>query len=164
MGRSVSYLNRAIEKAFFDVSLFTIDGKIEGLDENDNEILREPDDLDYQDNWDNFYSNVKYSFRGKFDLDECKDKWDGRETSIIFENNFCEIGVSEYCGLASVSIRVNESYYKGELRERVAKAWIESVWPDMLKSMDENVHNERLNKVGSFSNGEGVYESANKKD
>lgn len=160
MGRSVNYLSGAIRKTFFDVSLFTVDGLVEALDDDDNEIRREPNDLDYQNNWDDFFVNIKYALRGKWGLNECKDKWDGDETSIIYENRYCEIGVSEYCGLASVSIRVNPTSEGSKYFESIAIAYIEAYWDEMLKEMDENVGHERLNKTGSFSNGESVYEKA----
>lgn len=156
MGRSVNYLSGAVKTAYFDVTLFTIDGLVEALDENENEILREPDDFDYQNNWDDFFDNIKYSLRDKYGLNECR-KWDGNETNIIYDNRFVEIGVSEYCGLAYVSIRINADNEGRKYFESIALAYIESIWDDILKQFDDNVCHSRLNKVGSFSNGEGVY-------
>lgn len=163
MGRSVNYLNRSLITLFFDVSLETDEnGKIITLDENDNEVKTEPDQFDHQFNWDNFFDSVNYSLRKAFNFDYIsgKKRWEGNEVQIILENRFIEIGMSEYCGLASVSIRVNETSEGGKYFNAIAEAYIESIEAELIKVLDENVPFTRLNKVGSFSNGEGVFEKA----
>ena len=157
MGRSVNYLNRAEFKTFFDVSLDTdSEGKITTFDDNGDEVQTEPTDWDYQLNWDDFFGAISFMFVKKLGLNYSK-KWEGDDVKIFAENRFCEVGISEYCGLASVSIRINDAESYSEHSERVAKAYIEYLWGKALKLFDSEVRHTRLNKIGSFSNGEGVY-------
>lgn len=136
MSRSVDYLSHAMRVTYFHVSP---DG------ENDDYVF------------DDFLSNVTSSLKSAFpSLRDCK-RWDGRETRIFLENNLVEIGVSEYCGLASISIRVFLSDY---VNENLAENWISKVWDRMKKVMAENTYHQHLEKTGTFSNGEAVFQKA----
>lgn len=129
MGRSVSYLGDATYIAYFDVSCDCEDGSCY--------------------HWEDFTEDITDQLQDKFQsLEEC-DRWEGNEDHIILENTFVEIGISEYCGLASVSVRVHEDIDEG--RRGLAERFIGAV-ETKLKDMSQ------LKKVGTFSNGEGVYE------
>lgn len=141
MGRSVSYLSNAVHKTFVDVS-----------------------EMDESYDWDDFLRNIKYALKKKFpSLTDCKNEWDDRETTIILDNYHCQIGISEYCGVASISIRVNESS-RDENNLSLSKNWIDQVWDNMLKVMQKNTGYDFLVKQGSFSNGEGIYNKIGKKE
>lgn len=127
MGRSVSYLTGATKVAYFDVGYMK-------------------DEFD----WQCFEENITYSLRKQFKSLEDADKWDGRETKIILQNSFVEIGISEYCSLASVSVRINDDAIDNG-QQGLAERFIGAV-ERKLEEMSE------LTKSGTFSNGEGVYE------
>lgn len=145
MGRSVSYLNNSLHEVYIDVSDF--------------------DDSGFD--WDDWVSNIKYTLQSKFkSLRECKNEWDGRETMIILDNSHCQIGVSEYCGLASVSIRINDSignYYGDKNTTGLAEKWINQVW-DKMEKIIQDCSGKIYVKSGSFSNGEGVFNEKGSKE
>ena len=103
--------------------------------------------------WDDFEDNLTYGLKTKFkSLDKCK-KWDGRETRIFLENNLAEVGISEYCGLVSISIRPKDGV------ESLGENWIDKISTNFEQVIKENC-GETYRKVGSFSNGEGVFEKS----
>lgn len=153
MGRSVSYLRNASEVTYFDTSLSEVTYYDEDLEE---ESTREPDEFDYQMNWEDFLDNIIGSLGFKYkSLNIIRDEWDGNETSIVLANNLIEIGVSEYCGISSVSIRPRTDY-----KVELAESWINKNWNNAVKVMEESTYHTRLNRVGTFSNGCAVYNKA----
>ena len=88
-----------------------------------------------------------------------KKKWDGKETRIILEGHGVQVGLSEYCDLWSLSVRVNEndleyasSDEEYESMKKDALDWINTNWAEASKYWDD------FRKVGTFSNGESVFE------
>lgn len=155
MGRSVDYLNNARHVAYIDV-----DYPSEVEDEDGG--TREPNEFDNEWHWDWFVETLMEAIpKGIKSLNDtyyCDFIWDGNETRIIFENKHCQIGLSEYFGLASVSIRVNEGKHGyGNDHVGLAEHWIDKVWPRIIKNLHELFGDNMLTKVGSFSNGEGVF-------
>ena len=139
MGRSVSYLSRA-QKVFY-IAL-------------DNSDLEE----DPQYIWDDFTENVNFIFQKYKSMDKC-EKWDDRETQIIFENGLIEVGISEYCGLASISLRAKEEGSNYKYIESLGIKYIEKIAPKIEQELCKIF--DVYNKQGSFSNGEGVYSKVN---
>ena len=135
MSRSVNYLNDAIAIAFVTTEEFS------GI---------EPCDLDCQEFFKEAADDVAARLREKWPSFEEADSWDNRETRIVAENYHAVVGVSEYCGLTSVSIAVNDSSEQPEL----AESWICRM-SDEFRQMFGT-----LRKVGTFSNGESVFERA----
>lgn len=141
MGRSVSYLSNSMKEVFVDVS-----------------------EMDESYDWEDFKKNLECALIKRFpSLTKCRNEWDGGETAIILDNYHCQIGLSEYCGVASISIRVNESS-RDDNNLSLSENWIEQVWNNMLKVMQENTGYDFLVKQGSFSNGEGIYNKIGKKE
>jgi hypothetical protein len=132
MGRSVGYLNNATGVAYVDVSEFDEDGF----------------------DWECFKDNIIYELTKKYpSLWEC-DKWEGRECHIFLENNQVNIAVSEYMGLASISVAPKDAYeysYDKDLSGLNARNA-----HYIGKFIEDNFGEYR--KIGSFSNGEGVFE------
>ena len=61
--------------------------------------------------WDDFIDWVQWVARDAWPSIRNADKWLGREDHVIAENDHAMIGVSEYCGLASVwLVSKGESY------------------------------------------------------
>lgn len=80
------------------------------------------------------------------------DEWLGREDHAVAENRLAYFGLSEYCGLVSYWIVPKEStYYDDRYVESFANRWIDSIADKFVAAFGE------LTKVGSMSNGEGVY-------
>lgn len=130
MGRSVSYLSRAQEIAYTHI---------------DTE-----DEFEFED----LVENLKYELKGKYkSLSICENEWEDNETKIILDSTLVQIGVSEYCGLVSISIRPkdNEHYHLGE-------RWINQNWSNIRSCIGG--YCELLNRLGTFSNGEGVFQKA----
>jgi hypothetical protein len=139
MGRSVSYLNNSVFVLYFP------------FDYSEN-----PEDDNM--NWDDMIENLKYEIKAKLPSYHKTDEWDNRETRIILKNNLCNIGISEYCGLVSLSVAPKNNEYD---------VWHESFalrHAQQIKGTLEKVLNDlglkRLSKIGTFSNGESIFELA----
>jgi hypothetical protein len=152
MGRSVSYLSNSLHTVFLNVGHFGIANKI---DDDGNEIpgTEHYDQFRAQEDWDCMFDNLTSALIKAFpSLSKC-NRWEHREDHIILENRHCEIGISEYGGMVSLSIRVSEYY---DEHSGLALNWIEKIWPRMKRVIGQNTP-ALLVKTGSFSNGEGVY-------
>lgn len=154
MGRSVNYLNKAEKVNYFEWPTLSVYDE-----ETDRDIeTDEPEESTY------VIEDIQETIKSNFpDFDNCS-RWDGRETHIILEGYGVEIGLSEYCGLASLSVRVNEDELECydlddneayETDRNKVLNWINENWDEASKYWN------RLKKIGTFSNGEGVYERTN---
>lgn len=146
MGRSVSCLSNAEYVIYFTANWI-------GQNENN-----EYDEMQGEWDWDDFKLNLISSICHKLkSYSEC-NKWDNNETLIFVENNLCQIGISEYCDLYSLSIQVKEDYYsKNPYQESFGKHHAEQVKNTLEKCLIES-GGELLNRIGTFSNGCGVFE------
>ena len=152
MGRSVNYLNGAERVNYFEwPKLFCYNEETD-----QDEETEEYEDSDW------IIEDIQNYFIDSFSGFDRANKWDGRETHIILEGYGVEIGLSEYCGLASLSVRINEKELEycdtdqeyQEARDQ-ALAWINDHWDEASKYWN------LYRKIGSFSNGEGVFEKVN---
>lgn len=152
MSRSVDYLNNALKVSYFEWPL------IESYNEETEQYER-------TDEYEESYivkEMICESIISEFPEYEYSKKWDGRETAIILTGYGTEIGLSEYCGLATLSIRIDENllayYEEDEYNEQCDKieAWINENWAKISQGYNQ------YNKIGTFSNGESVYEKNNK--
>lgn len=134
MGRSVSAPYNASSIRYVDVSEFD-------------------DEFDFEFFIEDLQSQVKALWPSM----DCCDKWIGREDHAIMENNLAYIGVSEYCGLASVWIvskaedYLNTGYYEDIALSNLSDGWVSQVVPNFDKTFGD------LERVGVFSNGEAFY-------
>ena len=149
MGRSVDYLRNAEFKIFTPFEYH----------ECNDECGEDCDKLYPSDMaWDDLVYSVLTALKEVAPslYEPSPKRWDGNETLIILENSHAEIGISEYCGLVSLSIRVNETnqYYTGN--NSLSLNWIRKMWQPMVIAMMKNGVN-MYGKQGTFSNGEGVY-------
>ena len=115
--------------------------------------------------WDDFVGTISDAIKAKYkSFEDVKNEWDGRETRIILRNTFAEIGISEYCGCASLSIRVRDDlgeWYRDKDITALGENWVDNAWDGILKTLDTKASwLKRLNRIGGFSNGESVYERA----
>ena len=103
MGRSVDYLNNAEKVNYFQWPTLSVYDP-----ETDRDVeTDEYEDDDYEDA-EYVIEYIQETIKSNFpDFDNCSH-WDGRETHIILEGHGVEIGLSEYCGLATLSVRVDQ--------------------------------------------------------
>ena len=149
MGRSVSYASGSIAKSYFDVSDFGA-----CYDDEGNAIEGSYDEWQAQDDWDNWLYYITEQLKEKMPSLETCDEWLGNEDKAILENRFCYIGVSEYCGLACLWLVPKEldTYYSDE----ASLIPLQSHWLD--NAVDKVEALSELYKLGTFSNGEAIYE------
>lgn len=131
MGRSVNYLNNAVVCYYVETDSFA-------------------------DNYRDFIEDVQNIFTDRYPSFNEVDKWQGREVRIIAENDFCSLAVSEYCGLSSISVAVRDDLYYS-IPEQLAENWLNRCAGNM-SAMLTKCYPNGLSKVGSFSNGESVFE------
>ena len=144
MGRSVNYLNNAERVNYFQWPVLWV------YDEDTDT------DVETDEYWDarEVIEDIQETIISNFpEFDRC-NRWDGREVHVILEGYGVEIGLSEYCGLASLSVRVLECYDLDD-QDAYDKAlkWIDDNWDDASKYWN------RYQKIGTFSNGESIYET-----
>lgn len=148
MGRSVSKFYESL-----GVMYFNLNSCLDDSEDLDNQI----DDMNFY--FDELEGDIVTLLRSKYPtLLLEKDRWDGREIRILLSNSFCEIGISSYCDIVSLSIRVHQNveWYQ----EGLAINWINSVWPKMMEHLQKNIGVQSLTRVGGMSNGESVYQLA----
>jgi hypothetical protein len=150
MGRSVNYLNGAERVNYFEWPKLFCYNEETGIDEATEEFE--------DSNW--IIGDIQEHFMNEHLGFDRADKWGGRETHIILEGYGLQIGLSEYCGLATLSVRVNENeleYFTDDkeyhAERNKAIQWIESNWDEASKYWN------KYKKVGTFSNGSGIYET-----
>lgn len=82
------------------------------------------------------------------------DNWIGREDHAILANDYAYIGVSEYCGIVAIwVVPKDDNGYSGD-GSRVARALH---WCNQIRNKFNKLFGE-LSKVGTFSNGEAVFQ------
>jgi len=148
MGRSVNYLSNA------EVVIYFSNDAMSGYDENGNYNQDEA-----QLNCVDFYHNLKTEIKNKLKSYVKCEKWDGNEVSIFLENELCEIGLSEYCGSYSLSVRAKEQEYEDNNKLNFAKHHAKQIEKSLVKILND-LGCEVLNRLGTFSNGCNVYEKA----
>jgi len=84
------------------------------------------------------------------------DKFLGREDHVIASNNLVYVGISEYCGLASLWVTpraYHDDFYYGEKDTTgLAEHWCDTISEKFHKEFGE------YNRVGGFSDGTSIYE------
>lgn len=85
---------------------------------------------------------------------EADDRWLDREDHVVASNRLAYFGVSEYCGLVSYWMVARDDLRDAngyEMGDSFGEAWVARVASRFTDEFGDLV------KVGSFSNGEGVY-------
>lgn len=141
MGRSVDYANNAEFVLFMPFEY--------------------EDEFDAQWEWENFKEDLEYFLPSLFpSLEKC-DKWEGNECHGFLENAFGRFYLSEYCGLVSLSFALRESAYGNDWYGDPDISGLGAAWAEKAEAKLRKAYGSALyNKVGTFSNGEAVYERA----
>lgn len=128
MGRSVNYLTRATQVIYLQ--------------------LNQEDDDPFA--WDSFMNDITEILQELLPSLSDANRWDGNETAIFLQNNIAEFGVSEYCGLVSLSARPLAG------KENLGERWLAQAWPKINQTLKKYRYSP-MDRVGSFSNGESIY-------
>lgn len=187
MGRSVSYATGSVHIAYSHLSIDTYycSGCGDTFDEFDtrdaeagdcehNEFSDDQETVkccphckahedncsmqDHQSEWDYYVDDFRSMMKQAFpSLDEC-DKWVGREDHALLENQYAFFGVSEYCGLVSMWVQPKDPHYsENESWDARRDHWIAQIERKFHETANL-CFGTAIRKLGSFSNGEGVYE------
>lgn len=140
MGRSVSYLSNAVCVNYFPWPEYDV------TDENDEVTGKQYEDADF------VIEDIQNHFIEADSGLSRADRWDGREDHIILEGNGVEIALSEYCGLATLSVRVEESDHSDDDTTAEGLRWINEHWDKVSAPWNQ------WKRIGGFSNGESIYE------
>lgn len=152
MGRSVSYPSNSNTVCFRNVSEFGY-----GVDDDGNTDYESFDEFIAQEDWNDFVAWIRESAKSTWKSFEDEDKWLDREDHVILENSFAYIGVSEYCGLASIWLKSKHDELEGSYyTDEQARANLCEHWCNQISDKFEKLFGE-YKKVGTFSNGESVY-------
>ena len=135
MSRSVSYPTDSIIVCFRDVS-----------------------HMEHAEDWDDFIDYIRETAMEAWPSLLREDKWLDREDRAILSSTFAYIGVSEYCGLASIWIKARSwDAYTGFCGSDAAHAVLAENWCNTITSKFDGLFGE-LTLLGRASNGEAFYQ------
>lgn len=93
-------------------------------------------------------------------MSEC-DEWPGREDHALAENRFCQVGVSEYCGLVAMWMREKDADWdQGAGWEALRDRWLSQV-QQRFRTAAKGCFGQALYSVGRASNGEQFFQPMN---
>lgn len=151
MGRSVSTPHNATVVTYKPIEV----DPYEDTDEDGETVTVEPTELDFQDAFDSMVEDLQeYAPTLWPSLRKC-DEWLGREDHALLENDLCYIGISEYCGLIAYWIVPKSEHragYSDQHVDNLCARWVSQIADKFVKTFGA------YHKVGTFSNGESVYE------
>jgi hypothetical protein len=152
MSRSVDYLKNALKVSYFEWPV------IECYDDENDQYVKTDE---YEDS-DIVKDDIQESILSEFPEFDRAKKWEGNEVFIILTGYGAKIGFSEYCGLASLSIAIDE--------DQLPNSWddnYDEVYDNTQKWINDNwarisIGYSQFNKIATFSNGEAIFEKNNK--
>ena len=104
------------------------------------------DEEEIQD-FDFLLEDIREHVMYKYPEFEAVDEWEDRDVNVILQSPLVEIAVAEYRGVISLSVRTLE-----EADQTKASTWIEHFFKRAIAPW------AKAQKIGTFSNGESVYE------
>ena len=108
--------------------------------------------------FEDFAYDIKTLLKEAFPSLQSDEKWLGREDAAILSNTYAYFGWSEYCGLVAVWVAAKEPDYRASSAwEAMQDRWISSIEKRFAKTVGR-AWGTPLNKVGTFSNGEAVFQ------
>lgn len=108
------------------------------------------EDLNETDDWDSFTEDLQDNVLAmRYPTMEKCDRWQDREDHVIMENRQMEVSVSEYCGCVAICLAPRDPDHPAEAQRRA---------PAFERYIEKMFKSCAMRKLGSFSNGESVYE------
>lgn len=104
--------------------------------------------------WDDLIENLQYTLSKAFPSFANCDHWAGypyRENRAILENDHAIVYITEYMGCGAVNLASHQGEWSA-----LADHWLDQIRERFTKIVGENVN--LLTKLGTFSNGESVFE------
>ena len=151
MGRSVSTPYNATAVAYAPIEV----EPYEDIDDDGEAVTVEPSELDFQFAFESMVEDLQNHAPTLWpSLREC-DKWLDREDHALLENDLCYMGVSEYCGMVAYWIVPKSDYragYSDQHVDNLCDHWVSQIADKFVKTFGT------LRRIGTFSNGESVYE------
>ena len=98
-------------------------------------------------NFDLLIEDIQEHVMYKYPEFEAVDEWEDRDVNVILQSPLVEIAISEYRGVISLSARTLE-----DADQEKASTWIEHFFKRAIAPW------AKARKIGTFSNGEAVYE------
>lgn len=138
MGRSVSYPRNA-RVTFTAFEPGTFEGE-------DGETYID----DSGDDWDAFVDDAKQCASQQWPSMNDDDFWLDREDHGLLSNRWCFFGISEYCGCVAIWLAPKDQDNAG--LEAMRDRWMDRAYVELERMFGT------MKKVGTFSNGEAVYE------
>jgi hypothetical protein len=111
--------------------------------------------------WEWFTEGLVEQIQVRYPSLETVDRWVDREDHAYLENNQVVIGISEYCGVVCLwgrllSDHAQRDCWRYEDGRALAYRNLENISRGLEKLLGDRI----LRRIGSFSNGESVYEKA----
>lgn len=156
MGRSVMTLSGAEVVAYnrFEPSHYCETCE-DFCEEHQDELFCESY-CDHSEEFTDFLEWVKEYAQELFPSMDETDEWEDREVHIVMKNAHSVIGVSEYCGVVSISLGANydrQGYWADDSElANLGAHWRRQVEKKFLSAFGE------MTLIGRFSNGEAVFE------
>lgn len=150
MGRGVSRHKYSIETCYEDVSWMGHD-----YDEDTGEYLYDFDSYDQckaEWDWQDWVEWQQEKAKELFPSMTPCDEWLDREDRAIMENDHAYIGVSEYCGQASIWLVCKADLGEGTGHDGISMAWCHKAAHGFSQKFGDLV------RLGTMSNGESVYQ------
>lgn len=154
MGRSVGVASHSSAVAYMDVSYVgyrQFDDDANEIPEGQQEFCEAQAECDWThfkealcERLDEAYKSLETSVDGL--------GWYDNEGLILAENELCQVVLYEYCGLVSLCLVPKDDDGYVPNTQGLAEAWCGRVAKGFEQRFSE------FNKVGTFSNGESVYE------
>lgn len=157
MGRSVDYLSNASDVSYAATEFGYCKPYNDETGETDESAEAEFCEWQAREDWNDFKENLEAALNRHYpslQVNFDNRTWYG-ETNIIASNRFAEVGLAEYCGLISLSIRPRDD---AEL-EGLAAQWASAVNLDKVLASALGKQSV-LRRLGTMSNGEGVFQRA----
>jgi hypothetical protein len=109
--------------------------------------------------WDDHIKNLQAALSKRYKSVRACDEWLDREDHAISKNRHAYFGVSSYCGLLCVWVVPKDEgrFYTHDPEPAFAQRWVESIGKS-FESIVADVFGNTLRKLGTFSNGESIYE------
>lgn len=161
MGRSVDYLSRAASVSYASHQHGYRHPFNEEKDQYDYDADMEFCQHIAEEDWSDFKDDLMTAlnrFYPSLSVDFDARRWEG-ETHIIARNRFAEVGLAEYCGLLSLSIRAREDFDLYDNAANLSEQWVSQVNLDKVLA-DAMGKDAVLKRLGTMSNGSGVFQRA----
>jgi hypothetical protein len=120
---------------------------------NAESVVYSDHDIDDQDLWDEAIYDLKDALTERFPSLSSDTGWIDREDRIIASNRMAYITVSEYCGVVAVCAVPRDADNPLHVH------WASSIEGNLTKCVKETF-GHTLRRLGTMSNGEGVYQRA----